>query len=55
MKNLFKSLIFLIILVLSLECFEGNIFKKYDVQCTTYINYLQKLPNEVVLNVKTNY
>ena len=34
---------------------ETAITFEYDVQCTTYINYLQKLPNEVVLNVKTNY
>ena len=41
MKNLFKSLIFLIILVLSLECFEGNIFKKYDVQTDYAYNHMQ--------------
>lgn len=42
MKNLFKSLIFLIILVLSLESFEGNIFKYYDVQTDYTYNHMKK-------------
>ena len=42
MKNLFKSLIFLIILVLSLESFEGNIFKYYDVQTDYAYNHMKK-------------
>ena len=41
MKKLFKSLIFLILLVLSLESFEGNIFKYYDVQTDYAYNRMQ--------------
>ena len=42
MKNLFKSLIFLILLVLSLESFEGNILKNYEVQIDYAYNHMKK-------------